>query len=81
MKNSSEASILKKTKLMENEIVFQSNHSKEEIKKYTLTSELAKRNINVINNKIADCLRLLRLSPNTRRDYTDKILFELKIIE
>jgi len=34
MKNSSEASILKKTKLMENEIVFQSNHSKEEIKKY-----------------------------------------------
>ena len=53
---------------------------KEEIKKYTLTSELAKRNINVINNKIADCLRLLRLSPNTRRDYTDQILFELKII-
>ena len=34
MKNSSEASILKKTKLMENEIVFQSNHSKEEIKKH-----------------------------------------------
>ena len=34
MKNSSEASILKKTKLMENEIVFQSKHSKEEIKKY-----------------------------------------------
>jgi tRNA (mo5U34)-methyltransferase len=34
MKNSSEASILKKTKLMEKEIVFQSNHSKEEIKKY-----------------------------------------------
>jgi len=54
---------------------------KEEIKKYTLTDELAKRNINVINNKIADCLRLLRLSPNTRRDYTDQILFELKIIE
>ena len=43
--------------------------------------QIAKRNINVINNKIADCLRLLRLSPNTRRDYTDQILFELKIIE
>ena len=54
---------------------------KEEIKKYTLTDELAKHNLNVINNKIADCLRLLRLSPNTRRDYTDQILFELKIIE
>ena len=34
MKNSSEASILKKTKLMENEIIFQSKHSKEEIKKH-----------------------------------------------
>ena len=34
IKNSSEASILKKTKLMENEIIFQSNHSKEEIKKH-----------------------------------------------
>ena len=34
IKNSSEASILKKTKLMEKEIIFQSNHSKEEIKKY-----------------------------------------------
>ena len=54
---------------------------KGEIKKYALTDELAKRNINVINNKIADCLRLLRLSPNTRRDYTDQILFELKLIE
>ena len=32
IKNSSEASILNKTKLMENEIIFQSNHSKEEIK-------------------------------------------------
>ena len=32
IKNSSEASILKKTKLMENEIIFQSKHSKEEIK-------------------------------------------------
>ena len=53
---------------------------KEEIKKYTLTEELAKRNVNVINNKIDDCLRLLRLSPNTRKDYRDQILFELKII-
>ena len=53
---------------------------KEEIKKYTLTDELAKHNLNVINNKIADCLRLLRLSPNTRKDYHDQILFELKII-
>ena len=34
IKNSSEASILKKTKLMEKEIIFQSNHSKEEIKKH-----------------------------------------------
>tara|TARA_B100002049_G_scaffold100417_1_gene74116 strand:+ start:144 stop:1106 length:963 start_codon:yes stop_codon:yes gene_type:complete len=34
IKNSSEASILKKTKLMENEIIFQSKHSKEEIKKH-----------------------------------------------
>ena len=54
---------------------------KEEIKKYALTDDLAKRNVNVINNKIDDCLKLLRLSPNTRRDYTDQILFELKIIE
>ena len=53
---------------------------KGEIKKYTLTEELAKRNVNVINNKIDDCLRLLRLSPNTRKDYRDQILFELKII-
>ena len=34
IKNSSEASILKKTKLMEKGIIFQSNHSKEEIKKH-----------------------------------------------
>ena len=34
IKNSSEASRLKKTKLMEKEIIFQSNHSKEEIKKH-----------------------------------------------
>ena len=47
---------------------------KEEIKKFTLTDELAKRNVNVINNKIEDCLRLLRLSPNTRKDYRDQIL-------
>tara|TARA_B100000949_G_C13927770_1_gene303531 strand:+ start:42 stop:269 length:228 start_codon:yes stop_codon:yes gene_type:complete len=53
---------------------------KEEIKKFTLTDELAKTNVNVINNKIEDCLRLLRLSPNTRKDYRDQILFELKII-
>ena len=54
---------------------------KEQIKKFALTDELAKNNVNVINNKMEDCLRLLRLSPNTRRDYTDQILFELKIIE
>jgi hypothetical protein len=53
---------------------------KEETKKFSLTEELAKRNVNVINNKIDDCLRLLRLSPNTRKDYRDQILFELKII-
>jgi hypothetical protein len=53
---------------------------KEEIKKYALTEEVAKRNLNIINNKIDDCLRLLRLSPNTRKDYRDQILFELKII-
>ena len=52
---------------------------KGEIKKYTLTEELAKRNVNVINNKIADCLRLLRLSPNTRRDYTDQILLKINV--
>ena len=34
VKNSSEASTLKKTKLTENEIIFQSKYSKEEIKKY-----------------------------------------------
>ena len=53
---------------------------KGEIKKFALTDELAKRNVNVINNKMEDCLRLLRLSPNTRKDYRDQILFELKII-
>ncbi len=34
VKNSSEASTLKKTKLTENEIIFQSKYTKEEIKKY-----------------------------------------------
>ena len=53
---------------------------KGELKKFTLTDELAKNNVNVINNKMEDCLRLLRLSPNTRKDYRDQILFELKII-
>jgi len=51
-----------------------------ELKKFTITDELAKNNVNVINNKMEDCLRLLRLSPSTREDYRDQILFELKII-
>jgi len=51
-----------------------------ELKKFTMTDELAKNNVNVINNKIEDCLRSLRLSPSTRKDYRDQILFELKII-
>jgi len=51
-----------------------------ELKKFTMTDELAKNNVNVINNKMEDCLRLLRLSPSTRKDYRDQILFELKII-
>ena len=51
-----------------------------ELKKFTITDELAKNNVNVINNKMEDCLRLLRLSPSTRKDYRDQILFELKII-
>jgi len=53
---------------------------KDQLKKFTYNEDLAKRNVGVINNKIDDCLRSLRLSPNTRKDYRDQILFELKII-
>ena len=36
--------------------------------------------VKVITGIIEDMCRLLRLSPNTRKDYCDQILFELKII-
>ena len=37
-------------------------------------------NVKIITEIIEDQCRLLRLSPNTRKDYCDQILFELKII-
>ena len=43
--------------------------------------EVTKRNVTVINNKIRYYLKWLQFSPNTRKDYEDQILFELKLIE
>ena len=37
-------------------------------------------NVKAITTTIEDMCRSLRVSPNTRRDYTEQILFELKII-
>ena len=37
-------------------------------------------NIALITNKIDDCCRLLRMSASTRKDWTEQILMELKII-
>ena len=54
---------------------------KEKLRPYTQTDETTKRNVTVINNKIRFYLRWLQFSPNTRKDYEDQILFELKLIE
>jgi len=54
---------------------------KEKLRPYTQCDSSAKRNVNVINNKIRYYLKWLQFSPNTRKDYEDQILFELKLIE
>ena len=54
---------------------------KDKLKPYTFDNEVTKRNITVINSKIRYYLRWLQFSPNTRKDYEDQILFELKLIE
>jgi hypothetical protein len=54
---------------------------KEKLKPYTFDNEVTKTNVTVINNKIRYYLKWLQFSPNTRRDYEDQILFELKLIE
>jgi len=54
---------------------------KEKLKPYTISDETTKRNVTVICNKIRYYLRWLQFSPNTRKDYEDQILFELKLIE
>ena len=36
-------------------------------------------NVKIITEIIEDQCRLLRLSPNTRKDYCEQILFELKM--
>lgn len=36
--------------------------------------------VKAITTTIEDMCRSLRVSPNTRRDYTEQVLFELKII-
>ena len=38
-----------------------------------------KSDVTIITEIIEDNCRLLRLSPNTRKDYCEQILFELKI--
>ena len=37
-------------------------------------------NIAHVTNKIEECCRLLRMSASTRKDWTEQILMELKII-
>jgi len=54
---------------------------KEKLKPYTVNETTTKRNVTVICNKIRYYLRWLQFSPNTRKDYEDQILFELKLIE
>jgi len=54
---------------------------KEKIKKYTFDETVTKRNVNVITSTIRYYLKWLQFSPNTRKDYEDQILFELKLIE
>ena len=54
---------------------------KENLKKYTLTDETTKNNVNLITTTIRYYLRWLQFSPNTRKDYEDQILFELKLID
>jgi hypothetical protein len=54
---------------------------KEKLRPYTQTDETTKKNVTVINNKIRYYLKWLQFSPNTRKDYEDQILFELRLIE
>jgi len=54
---------------------------KEKLRPYTTSDEVTKRNVSVINNKIRYYLKWLQFSPNTRKDYEEQILFELKLIE
>ena len=54
---------------------------KEKLKKYTLTDETTKNNVNLITTTIRYYLRWLQFSPNTRKDYEDQILFELKLVD
>ena len=54
---------------------------KEKLRPYTQTDETTKRNVTVISSKIRYYLKWLQFSPNTRKDYEDQILFELKLIE
>jgi len=54
---------------------------KEKIKKYTITEQTTKTNITIITTTIRYYLKWLQFSPNTRKDYEDQILFELKLIE
>jgi len=53
---------------------------KEKLKPYTFDDTTTKRNVTVICSKIRYYLRWLQFSPNTRKDYEDQILFELKLI-
>ena len=54
---------------------------KEKLRPYTQSDETTKRNVTVISSKIRYYLKWLQFSPNTRKDYEDQILFELKLIE
>ena len=54
---------------------------KEKVKKYTYDDEVAKGNVASITQSIRYYLKWLQFSPNTRKDYEDQILFELKLIE
>ena len=54
---------------------------KEKLRPYTQTKETTKKNVTIINNKITYYLKWLQFSPNTRKDYEDQILFELKLID
>ena len=54
---------------------------KEKLKKYTFDDQVTKRNVNIITTTIRYYLKWLQFSPNTRKDYEDQILFELKLIE